>query len=83
MTLFHQSEVFALLVPALHRRAHITAHAVACERASFQTRISPRRRRALVGTLGQAARAGRNLLLALWGISALAFCLVVAAGFLR
>ncbi len=77
MTLHSRSEVLGLLVPALHRRAYLTARAVALECTHTE-----RRRYSPWGTFARAVRIGREVLLALCGVTALLFWLLVLVGFL-
>ena len=84
MTVFQQTQAMGLLTQALHRRAHITAGAVAREYARARTtHAKPHPQQNSWRGLGAALRLGRELLLTLWSVSALAFWLVVLVGFMR
>lgn len=74
---------FALVVPALQRRAHNTWIAVERERARTQGRpIKARRRPSRFESFRRALELGADLMFTLWALAAVAFCLIVACGFL-
>jgi hypothetical protein len=85
MTMFHHSEAIEFIAPSIHRRARLMADATEREFARSQTvRIKLPQRQRPPGVLRKTLRVARDLLLAFWGVSALAFwLLVIGVGFLR
>jgi hypothetical protein len=84
MTVFQQTQAMGLLAQALHRRAHITAGAVAREYVRARiTHAKPHRQQSSWPGLGSALGLGREFLLTLWSVLVLAFWLVVLVGFMR
>jgi hypothetical protein len=65
-----------------HYQPRITSHSPARFYSSAATaHIKPRKCREVLRTMGQALQIGRELLLAFWASTALAFCVLVIAAF--
>jgi hypothetical protein len=83
ITLRHRHPYIVGLRVLYHpRRAASTVHWSARVGSYYWTpKIKPRRRGDVFRAIAQVLVVGRDLLLALWAIAALAFCLVFVAGF--
>ncbi len=82
MTTLRYPHIINLRVLPQARRTRITARSLELDGSYVRAEHSkPRRRGNLSSALTRALLIGRELLLALWTVAALAFCLVIVAGF--
>lgn len=81
ITLRHPHIVGLRVLRRPRRVASTVRWSVRVGSCSWTPKIRPRRRGDVFRAIAQVLVVGRNLLLALWAVAALAFCLVIVAGF--